>query len=163
MQWRVRVCFTKDNSIVSADAINSSDIHFWKHGQIGTLEVKCPYVLGHEGAGVVVWTGGKVQGLKIGDRVAIEPGVPCGQCFQCSSGSYHLCQSVEFSGAPPHHGSMRRFHVHSGRYLHKLPDNLSFADGALLEPLSVVMHGFERSPIQLGRFSVSYIGCRLLI
>lgn len=111
----------------------------------------CPYVLGHEGAGVIVWIGSKAQGLGIGDRVAIEPGVPCGQCFQCSAGSYHLCHSVEFSGALPHHGSMRRFHVHPGRYLQKLPDNLSFADGALLEPLSVVMHGFERSPVQLGK------------
>jgi L-iditol 2-dehydrogenase len=140
------------NQRVTADAIRSSDIHFWKHGQIGTLQVTCPYVLGHEGAGVVVWTGSKVQGLQTGDRVAIEPGVPCGQCFQCSAGSYHLCQYVEFSGAPPHHGSMRRFHVHPGRYLHKLPDKLTFADGALLEPLSVVMHAFERSPVQLGEF-----------
>ena len=58
---------------------------------------------------------------------------------------------MNFSGAPPHHGSIRRFHVHPAKYLHKLPETMDFADGALLEPLSVVMHGFERSPVQMGK------------
>lgn len=92
--------------------------------------------------------------LAVGDRVAIEPGVPCGECLQCSTGQYNLCADVEFSGAPPHHGSIRRYHVHSAKYLHKIPDNLSFADGALLEPLSVVLHGLERSHIRLGESTV---------
>ena len=137
------------SEVIRADFLNSSDVHFWKHGQRGTLEVNCPYILGHEGAGTVVWAGEQVNDLKVGDRVAIEPGVPCGGCFQCLLGRYNLRATVNFSGAPPHNGSIRRFHTHPAKFLHKLPNSLSYADGALLEPLSVVLHGYERSPIRL--------------
>lgn len=108
------------------------------------------YVLGHEGAGVVTFVGTHVTDLKLGDRVAVEPGQPCHECYQCSTGSYNLCQEVKFSGAPPNNGSIRRYHVHHSKYLHKLPDSLTFSDGALLEPLSVVLHSFERAPLRLG-------------
>lgn len=101
-----------------------------------------------------MWVGSEVKHLKVGDRVAIEPGVPCELCYECSSGTYNLCDDVKFSGVPPYPGSIRRYHAHSARYLHKLPDTLSYADGALLEPLSVVLHGFERSPIRLGEATV---------
>lgn len=100
----------------------------------------------------MVWAGSAVKGLREGDRVAIEPGVPCAECSQCLQGHYNLCRVVNFSGAPPHHGSIRRFHSHPAKFLHRLPDSLSYADGALLEPLSVVMHAFERSPIRLGEW-----------
>jgi len=105
--------------------------------------------------------------------VAVEPGLPCSlpSCHPCTTGQYNLCPDVKFTGAPPHHGSIRRYHVHDHRYLHKLspepiptlpssqqvqstagshPRPLTYADGALLEPLSVVLHGFERSPVRLG-------------
>lgn len=134
----------------SIDISHSSDVHFWQHGGIGHLNVTCPYVLGHEGAGVIALVGEQVKNFRIGDRVAIEPGVPCGECLRCSKGEYNLCGAVEFSGAPPVHGSIRRYHVHPAKYLHKMPDALGFAEGALLEPLSVVMHGFEQSPVRLG-------------
>lgn len=109
------------------------------------------YILGHEGAGVVISTGSNVKQLVPGDRVAIEPGVPCHQCHNCSTGEYNLCADVKFSGAPPFHGSIRRYHVHHAKYLHKLPEELSFGDGALLEPLSVVLHAIERAPLRLGQ------------
>ncbi|EON66282.1 hypothetical protein W97_05675 [Coniosporium apollinis CBS 100218] len=139
---------------VRCNGICGSDIHFWKSGQIGTLKVSTDYVLGHEASGSIEWIGENVTHLQVGDRVAIEPGVPCEQCFQCSAGQYNLCPDVQFSGAPPYHGSIRRYHVHPAKYLHKLPDMMSFADGALLEPLSVVLHGFERSPVRLGESTV---------
>jgi len=135
---------------VNTNGVCGSDLHFWKSGGIGELTVTCPYCLGHEAAGTVVWTGARITNLQPGDRVAIEPGVPCGDCHNCSTGEYNLCATVQLSGAPPHHGSIRRYHVHPGTYLHKLPDSLSFTDGALLEPLSVVLHGFERSHVRLG-------------
>jgi L-iditol 2-dehydrogenase len=134
----------------------SSDVHFWHTGRIGNLEVQSPHCLGHEGSGEVVWTGSEVYHLKPGDRVAIEPGVPCGDCFECSSGHYNLCLDVKFSGVPPHTGSMRRYHVHHAGYLHKMPKNLSYADGALLEPLSVALRGFERGPLKLGDAGVVF-------
>ncbi|OQO06488.1 hypothetical protein B0A48_08271 [Cryoendolithus antarcticus] len=137
-----------------SNGICGSDIHFWHAGRIGALEVTAPHCLGHEGAGEVVWTGSSVSHLSVGDRVAVEPGVPCEKCRECSSGNYNLCLDVQFSGVPPHTGSIRRYHVHSARYLHKLPDELSFGDGALLEPLSVVLHAFERSPVKLGEATV---------
>ncbi|KAI9737072.1 MAG: hypothetical protein M1834_000662 [Cirrosporium novae-zelandiae] len=136
---------------VKANGICGSDLHFWKKGEIGYLHVESDYILGHEGAGVILWVGDAVKTLRVGDRVAIEPGIPCGNCYQCSTGKYNLCANVRFTGAPPHNGSIRRYHVHPAKYLHKIPANLSFSDGALLEPLSVVLHGFERSPTRAGQ------------
>lgn len=111
-------------------------------------------MLGHEGAGEVVWAGSNVKHLVPGDRVAVEPGVPCLTCFQCTTGNYNLCADVAFSGVPPYAGSIRRWHVHRAAFLHKIPESLSYSDGALLEPLSVVLHGFERSPVRLGESTV---------
>ncbi|KAF2152101.1 GroES-like protein [Myriangium duriaei CBS 260.36] len=135
---------------VLCNGICGSDLHLWKSGGIGDLRVTHPYCLGHEGAGRIVWVGSRVTHLRLGDRVAIEPGVPCHECDQCGTGEYNLCPEVRFSGVPPHDGSMRRYHVHPGRYLHRIPEELSWADAALLEPLSVVMHALERSPVRLG-------------
>ena len=134
--------------------ISSSDLHFWHDGgDGGSLVVTKDYILGHEGAGIIVHTGSNVTSLQKGDRVAIEPGIPCHclTCYHCSVGSYNLCPDVVFTGVPVHHGSIRRFHVHPAQYLHKLPDKLDYTDGALAEPLSVVMHAFERSPVALGQ------------
>lgn len=139
--------------LLMARAIRS-DVHFWHTGCIGDLRVESDHVLGHEGAGEVVWTGSEVSHLQVGDRVAVEPGVPCDKCFECSTGNYNLCNDVAFSGVPPYSGSIRRFHVHNAKFLHKIPASLSYSDGALLEPLSVVLHGFERSPIKLGESTV---------
>lgn len=88
--------------------------------------------------------------LSLHDRVAIEPGVPCTACHNCTTGEYNLCPVVKFTGVPSHHGSIRRYHVHDAKYLHKLPDDLTYSQGALLEPLSVLLHAFERAPPRLG-------------
>lgn len=93
-----------------------------------------------------------MHSLQPGDRVAIEPGIPCHcrTCHHCSVGRYNLCAAVVFTGAPVHHGSIRRFHAHPAPFLHKLPAALDYSDGALLEPLAVALHAFERSPVALG-------------
>lgn len=123
---------------------------FLKIGAIGECIVTAAHILGHEGAGTVTAVGASVTHLRPGDRVAIEPGVPCHRCTLCTQGRYNLCRAVRFTGAPPYDGSIRRWHVHDAHFLHKLPDALSLAEGALLEPLSVVLHAFERSPTRLG-------------
>ncbi|TVY85332.1 L-arabinitol 4-dehydrogenase [Lachnellula suecica] len=133
------------------NGICGSDLHFWKAGAIGTCIVEDDYILGHEGAGEILHVGANVSHLKPGDRVAVEPGVPCENCHHCTTGQYNLCEDVAFSGVWPYHGSIRRYHVHRAKYLHKIPATMSYTDGALLEPLSVVMHGFERSPLRLGQ------------
>ncbi|KIW04692.1 uncharacterized protein PV09_04426 [Verruconis gallopava] len=136
---------------IKATGICGSDIHFWKTGRIGSLVVNCDCILGHEAAGVVLQCGEGVQNLQPGDRVAVEPGVPCGDCFLCMDGRYNLCEDVQFAGVAPYHGTLQRYKVHPAKWLHKLPSNLSFAEGALLEPLSVVLHGIEEAGLGLGR------------
>lgn len=117
-----------------------------------TVDGDC--ILGHEAAGIVLEVGSEVKDFQKGDRVAMEPGVPCGTCFLCTNGRYNLCEDVEFAGVYPYHGSLQRYKVHPAKWLHKLPDNVSYAQGALLEPLSVVMHGISRTRLSLGRGAV---------
>lgn len=92
--------------------------------------------------------------LHLGDRVAVEPGVPCGSCFLCMDGRYNLCEDVQFSGVYPYHGTIQRYKNHPAKWCHKLPPNVSYAEGALLEPLSVVMHGIQSAGLSLGRGAV---------
>ncbi|ROV93653.1 hypothetical protein VMCG_08038 [Cytospora schulzeri] len=139
---------------IKATGICGSDVHFWKSGRIGSLVFEGDCILGHEAAGVVVKCGEDVKTLKPGDRVAVEPGVPCEKCFLCRMGKYNLCEDVEFSGVYPYHGSLQRYKVHPARWLHKLPDGLSYQDGALLEPLSVVLAALRVAKLTLGRGTV---------
>jgi len=132
----------------STTRVPTTELH--NTGAIGECIVTAAHILGHEGAGTVTAVGASVTHLRPGDRVAIEPGVPCRRCALCTQGRYNLCRAVRFTGAPPYDGSIRRWHVHDAHFLHRLPDALSLAEGALLEPLSVVLHAFERSPARLG-------------
>ncbi|RJE20203.1 Dehydrogenase [Aspergillus sclerotialis] len=136
---------------IKATGICGSDIHFWKVGRIGSLVFEGDCIIGHEAAGVVLQCGEGVTHLKPGDRVAVEPGVPCGQCFLCDEGRYNLCEDVQFAGVYPYDGTIQRYKIHPAKWLHKLPDNVSFAEGALLEPLSVVTHGIKSAGLSLGR------------
>ncbi|GAB1218283.1 hypothetical protein ATERTT37_007537 [Aspergillus terreus] len=139
---------------IKATGICGSDLHFWKTGRIGELVFEDDCIIGHEAAGVVLQVGDGVSHLKPGDRVAVEPGVPCENCFLCDDGRYNLCEDVQFAGVYPYAGTMQRYKVHPAKWLHKLPDNISFVEGALLEPLSVVMRGMQVAQLQLGRGAV---------
>ena len=136
---------------VRCTGICGSDVHFWKGGGIGPITIDGDCILGHEGAGVVLQIGSSVTSLKPGDRVAIEPGVPCDECFLCQKGEYNLCEDVAFAGAYPYAGSLQRYKVHSAKFCHKIPDSMTFSQGALLEPLSVVMHGISQCGLILGK------------
>lgn len=136
---------------IKATGICGSDIHFWKTGRIGTLVVDGDCILGHEAAGIVLKCGEGVTNLKVGDRVAVEPGVPCEKCFLCREGRYNLCDDVQFAGVYPYHGTLQRYKVHPAKWLYKIPDNVSYAEAALLEPLSVVLHGVRTGGLSLGR------------
>lgn len=107
-------------------------------------------VLGHESSGTVTKLGEGVTHLKVGDRVAVEPGVPCRKCDFCKIGRYNLCPDVQFLATPPVHGNLARFHVHAADFCYKLPDHVSFEEGALLEPLSVGVHACKRAGVSLG-------------
>ncbi|KAF7729741.1 hypothetical protein EC973_003819 [Apophysomyces ossiformis] len=136
---------------VKATGICGSDVHLWKHGEIGIFPVTQPQLLGHESAGVVTAVADDVQDLKVGDRVAIEAGIPCSQCDQCMQGRYHLCPEVVFKSTPPHHGLLAKYITHPARWLHRIPDSLTYEQGALLEPLSVAIAAIDRVGVTFGR------------
>ncbi|MFC6976720.1 NAD(P)-dependent alcohol dehydrogenase [Halomicroarcula sp. GCM10025709] len=130
--------------------ICGSDIHYYEHGRIGDYVVEEPLVLGHESAGEVAAVGENVTGLAPGDRVALEPGVPCRRCAHCKRGDYHLCEDVTFMATPPHDGAFAEYVAWPADFAYKLPDSVSTAAGALCEPLSVGIHACRRGDIGTG-------------
>lgn len=130
--------------------ICGSDVHFYENGRIGDFIVNGPFILGHEAAGTIVDTGSKVTNLKIGDRVALEPGVTCGKCEFCKTGRYNLCPEVKFFATPPYHGVLTEYATHPSDMCFKLPENVSTKEGALVEPLSVGLHAAAQGEVKLG-------------
>ncbi|GGO00910.1 MULTISPECIES: NAD(P)-dependent alcohol dehydrogenase [Haloarcula] len=130
--------------------ICGSDVHYYEHGRIGDYVVEDPLVLGHESAGEVVAVGENVTGLEAGDRVALEPGVPCRRCAHCKRGDYHLCEDVTFMATPPHDGAFAEYVSWPADFAYELPDSVSTAEGALCEPLSVGIHACRRGDVGTG-------------
>uniref|UniRef100_A0A7N5P4R7 Sorbitol dehydrogenase n=2 Tax=Ailuropoda melanoleuca TaxID=9646 RepID=A0A7N5P4R7_AILME len=130
--------------------ICGSDVHYWQHGRIGDFVVEKPMVLGHEASGTVVKVGSLVKHLKAGDRVAIEPGALREMDEFCKIGRYNLSPSIFFCATPPDDGNLCRFYKHNADFCYKLPDNVTFEEGALIEPLSVGIHACRRAGITLG-------------
>jgi len=134
---------------VKSTGICGSDVHFWHAGCIGPMVVTADHVLGHESAGVILSVHPSVTSLKPGDRVAIEPNVPCFKCEPCLTGRYNGCESVEFLSTPPVDGLLRRYVKHPAVWCHKIGD-MSYENGSLLEPLSVALAGMDRAGVRLG-------------
>jgi len=130
--------------------ICGSDLHYYQYGKIGAFAVTAPIVLGHEGSGTVIEVGKKVKHLKIGDRVCIEPGIPRLNSKATLLGIYNLDPAVTFWGAPPTHGCLRETVVHPAMFVFKLPDSVSYAEGAMVEPLSVGLHAVKKARVQPG-------------
>ncbi len=110
---------------VKAVGVCGSDVHYYEHGRIGTHVVRQPLILGHESAGVIVGVGTDVERSRIGERVAIEPGIPDGICDQCRAGRYNLCPNVRFFGTPPIDGAFANYVTVPTQFAYTLPDNLS--------------------------------------
>lgn len=145
---------------VKAVGICGSDMHYYQHGRIGDFVVEGDFILGHEAAGEVVQIGNEVKNLKVGDRVALEPGVTCGRCEYCKTGLYNLCPDVRFFATPPYHGVFTNYVTHPEDMCFKLPDNVSYVEGALIEPLSVGLHATSRGGVKLGDTVVIFgVGC----
>jgi len=136
---------------IKSVGICGSDVHYYHHGACGAFKLQGPIVLGHESSGVIHEVGEGVHDLKVGDRVAIEPGIPCRYCTQCKTGNYNLCPDVRFLATPPYDGSLARYIAHDADFCYKLPDHVSFEEGALLEPLSVGIYAAERGRISAGQ------------
>ncbi|RLQ89192.1 NAD(P)-dependent alcohol dehydrogenase [Notoacmeibacter ruber] len=134
--------------------ICGSDVHYYTHGRIGPFVIEEPMILGHEGAGTVIETGAEVTGLSIGDRVCMEPGVPDPNSRAARLGIYNVDPAVRFWATPPVHGILRPTCVHPEAFTFKLPDNVSFAEGAMVEPLAVGVHAATKARVKPGDIGV---------
>lgn len=127
-----------------------SDVHYYTHGKIGPFIVNEPMVLGHEAAGIITEIGEGVTHLKVGDRVCMEPGIPDPNSKASRLGMYNVDPAVVFWATPPVHGVLTPHVVHPENYTFKLPDNVSFAEGAMVEPFAVGMQAAYKAGIKPG-------------
>ena len=134
--------------------ICGSDLHYYLHGAIGPFVVREPMVLGHEASGEILAVGTNVRDLAPGDRVCMEPGIPDWSSRASRLGLYNLDPAVAFWATPPIHGCLTREVVHPANLTFRLPDNVSFADGAFVEPLAVGMQAANKARIQPGQVAV---------
>ena len=153
----------KENEVlvkVEYVGVCGSDLHYYEFGRIGDYVVKPPYVLGHEAGGTVVEVGKNVTNLKVGDRVALEPGKTCGHCEFCKTGRYNLCPDVVFFATPPVNGVFQEYVAHEAGLCFKLPDNMDTMEGALIEPLAVGFHAAKQGNAEIGQTAVVFgAGC----
>ena len=140
--------------------ICGSDMHYYETGRIGDYVVEPPFVLGHEPGGVVVEVGKNVTHLKVGDRVALEPGKTCGHCEYCREGKYNLCPDVVFFATPPVDGVFQEYVAYEAALCFKLPENVDTLEGALIEPLAVGFHAANQGGAHAGQTAVVFgAGC----
>src|SRR5919206_1428910 len=135
---------------IKAVGVCGSDVHYYEHGRIGPYVVREPLILGHESSGVVVGLGSEVTKHQVGERVALEPGVPCGACRECRAGRYNLCPDVRFFATPPIDGAFTNFVTIHEDFAFALPDTLSDDAGALIEPLSVGIWACRKAGLRGG-------------
>ncbi|MFY9178078.1 MAG: NAD(P)-dependent alcohol dehydrogenase [Caldicoprobacterales bacterium] len=135
---------------IKANGICGSDITFYSEGRLGNFVVTKPYIPGHEASGVIVKVGSQVRGFSESDHVVIEPGIPCGTCSLCRSGRYNLCSDVVFLSAPPINGTFCDYISVRSDSVHKIPNNLSFEEAAMIEPVAVAVHAVNRANFNMG-------------
>ncbi|MGR3660175.1 MAG: NAD(P)-dependent alcohol dehydrogenase [Paracoccaceae bacterium] len=134
--------------------ICGSDVHYYTQGRVGPFEVKEPMILGHEASGTVIEVGFDVTTLKEGDRVCMEPGIPDPNSKATQLGMYNIDPAVRFWATPPVHGILRPTCVHPEAFTFKLPENVSFAEAAMVEPLAVGVHAATKARIKPGDIAV---------
>ncbi|KAH8602904.1 chaperonin 10-like protein [Bisporella sp. PMI_857] len=136
---------------VQSTGLCGSDLHYFNHYRNGDIIVREPLTLGHESSGVVTAVGAEVTSLKVGDRVALEVGLPCKECGLCQEGRYNICKSLRFRSSaksfPHFQGTLQERINHPAVYCHKLPPNVPQELGAILEPLGVAIHGTRRAAL----------------
>jgi len=137
---------------VTAVGICGSDLHWYDESGIGDAVLTRPLVLGHEAAGVIA------DGPRTGQRVAIDPSIPCGACETCALGRGHLCPQVRFLGHSTTDGAMRELIAWPETNLVPLPDSIDDAAGAMLEPLGVAIHALRLAKVRPGD-TVGVLGC----
>jgi L-iditol 2-dehydrogenase len=132
---------------VGSVGICGSDVHYFRHGRIADHVVRAPLVLGHEAGGRIVAVGKAVDGGRIGQRVAIEGGVPCRTCTDCKAGRYNLCDEMQFFATPPVDGALAEFVAIAADFAHPVPSTLSDDAAGLIEPLSVAVWACSKAEV----------------
>ncbi|KAF2638401.1 GroES-like protein [Massarina eburnea CBS 473.64] len=131
-----------------------SDVHFWNEGGIGNhVDRESGIVMGHEASGIVTSIGTAVTDIQVGDRVAIEPGLPCRHCKPCKAGTYHLCKNIEFAaspGPPATPGTLCKYYKTAEDFVYKIPENISLEEAVLVEPTSVAVHSVKLGDVRPG-------------
>lgn len=135
---------------VEAVGICGSDVHYYREGRIGPYVVEAPIVLGHETSGTVEAVGVDVTRVKVGDRVAVEPGVPCGRCVDCRRGRYNLCARISFHATPPVDGTLQKYIAMPEDFVFRLPSEIDAAIGTFTEPLAVAVWACRKAEISAG-------------
>lgn len=135
---------------IAAVGVCGSDVHYYEHGRIGSFVVREPMVLGHESSGRIVALGPGASKHAVGDRVTLEPGVPCGNCRECRAGRYNLCRDVRFFATPPIDGAFANYVTIHEDFAFVLPESVSDEAGALMEPLSVGVWACQKASVSAG-------------
>jgi L-iditol 2-dehydrogenase len=135
---------------VAAVGVCGSDVHFFEHGRIGDYVVEKPLILGHEASGTITAVGAAVPASRIGERVSLEPGVPCGRCTQCRLGRYNLCPDVVFFATPPVDGAFARQVALHADFAHPVPDQMTDLTAAMVEPFSVGLWAARNGEVTSG-------------
>ncbi|MFT8329967.1 NAD(P)-dependent alcohol dehydrogenase [Bifidobacterium psychraerophilum] len=134
--------------------ICGSDLHYYTHGRVGKYIVEQPMILGHEASGTVLEVGEGVTGFAVGDRIAMEPGIPDPSSRASRLGMYNVDPAVRFFATPPIDGCLSDKVIHPAAFTYKLPDNVTYGEGALLEPLAVGMWSATKAHIKPGDIGV---------
>jgi L-iditol 2-dehydrogenase len=143
---------------IKAIGICGSDLHYYRGDPAGNAPLVYPFIMGHEFAGVVEAVGSRVATVHPGDRVAVDPAVPCGHCEFCLEGNPNLCPRVRFAGSPGVGGAMQDLLVWPARTAFTLPNDMTFVQGAVLEPLGVALHAIGLAKLAVAD-TVAILGC----
>ncbi|MEM7734654.1 MAG: alcohol dehydrogenase catalytic domain-containing protein [Deinococcota bacterium] len=133
---------------VGANSVCGSDLHYYHEGGIGSMVVDAPFTPGHEFAGQIIEGTGEVHGLADGTLVAVDPAQPCHACEWCYRGHHHLCPNHLFVGGPPTQGAMAEYIAVPVSSLHRVPENFTAQQAALLEPLGVAIHALDLAKLR---------------
>jgi L-iditol 2-dehydrogenase len=153
---------------MSVVGICGSDIHYYTQGQIGSQKVEYPFTVGHEGAGIVVETGKNVTKVKPGQKIAIEPAMPCRECDQCLAGRHHTCRKLRFLGCPGQaEGCMMEYIIMPEECCFPLKDRLIPDHGSISEPLAIGIYAVKKSGgvkgLKIGILGFGPIGMSVLL
>ena len=145
-----------------------SDIHYYQWGRIGSQIVKYPFIVGHEGAGIVIETGSQVSRVKPGDQIAIDPAMPCWECDQCKAGRSHTCRNLKFLGCPGQaEGCLQEYIIMPEESCYPLQAGQSIDEGAISEPLAIGVYAVRKSipmkGVDVGILGFGPIGMSVLL